>query len=76
MYQYNITVPANKLSDANVMAIIRSVRFSLSVYSERIVIVIGTTVPLEKVVDEKFGDEPLEVTVYGSGSSILCYIFG
>lgn len=45
MYQYNIKVPANKLKDAKVIAMMRSVRFSLSVYRERIVIVTGAAVP-------------------------------
>jgi hypothetical protein len=45
MYQYNIKAPANKLKDAKVIAMIRSVRFSLSLYRERIVIVTGAAVP-------------------------------
>lgn len=62
-YQYNIKVPANKLREANVMAMIRSVRFSSSVYRERVVIATGATVPFVNVDVCKSVDEPLTARV-------------
>ena len=71
-YQYHIKVPANRLSEAKVIAMMRSVRFSWSVYRERVVIVTGATVPFAKVVLWRSEDEPLRATVvYIAGSSIV-----
>jgi hypothetical protein len=61
-----MSAPASTLSDANVMAMIRSVRFSSFVYKDKFVTVTGTTVPFEYVLVE-------ELEVSSSMEEMLLY---